>query len=194
MIRLFVLCAAAFAGAAPVAAATWALDPSHTSVQFAIRHMMVSNVRGEFTKLSGTVQGDESAPAEAVIDVTIDAASIDTRDAKRDDHLRGKDFFDVATHPTITFKSKKIAPAGAAAFKVTGDLTMHGVTKEVVLDVADVTPAIKDPFGKTRAGARATTKVNRKDFGIDWSKTMDTGGLVVGDEVTVTIDVEAIKQ
>ncbi len=194
MIRRLVLVAAAVAGAAPVAAATWALDPSHTSVQFAIRHMMVSNVRGEFTKVSGTVQGDASAPAQAVIEATIDAASINTRDAKRDDHLRGKDFFDVATHPAITFKSKTIAPAGPAAFKVTGDLTMHGVTKEVVLDVADVTPAIKDPFGKTRAGARATTKLNRKDFGIDWSKTMDTGGLVVGDEVTVTIDVEAIQQ
>ena len=191
--RLVVL-AATLTGAASAAAATWAIDPAHTSVQFAVRHMMVSNVRGTFAKVSGTVQGDEAKPTEAVIEVTVDPASIDTRDAKRDGHLRGPDFFDVAKHPAITFKSKSIAAAGPGAFKVTGDLTMHGVTKEVVLDVADVTPAITDPFGKTRAGARATTKLNRKDFGINWSKTMDNGGLVVGEEVTVTVDVEAIKQ
>jgi polyisoprenoid-binding protein YceI len=191
--RLVVL-VATLAGAASAAAASWAIDPAHTSVQFAIRHMMVSNVRGEFTKLTGSVQGDEAKPTEAVIAVVIDPGSVDTRDAKRDDHLRGADFFDVATHPVIAFKSKSIAAAGPGAFKVTGDLTMHGVTKEIVLDVADVTPAITDPFGKTRAGARATTKLNRKDFGINWSKTMDSGGLVVGEEVTVTVDVEAIKQ
>jgi polyisoprenoid-binding protein YceI len=193
-INRLVMLVATLAGAASAAAATWAIDPAHTSVQFAVRHMMVSNVRGTFTKLSGAVQGDEAKPTEAVIEVTVDPGSIDTRDAKRDDHLRGPDFFDVAKHPAITFKSKSIGAAGPGAFKVTGDLTMHGVTKEVVLDVADVTPAITDPFGKTRAGARATTKLNRKDFGINWSKTMDNGGLVVGEEVTVTVDVEAIKQ
>lgn len=192
MIRRLVALAA-LAVATPAAAA-WTLDPAHSSVQFSIRHMMLSNVRGEFGKFSGTVQGDEAAPTQAVVEATIDAASIDTRDGKRDDHLRGPDFFDVAKHPAITFKSKRIEPAGAGAFKVTGDLTMHGVTREIVLDVADVTPPIKDPFGKTRAGARATTRLNRKDFGINWSKTMDNGGLVVGDEVAVTIDVEAIKQ
>lgn len=189
-----VVLAATLAGATSAGAATWAIDPAHTSVQFAIRHMMVSNVRGEFGNVTGSVQGDEAKPTEAVVAVAIDPASINTRDKKRDDHLRGADFFDVAKHPAIIFKSKSIAPAGSGAFKVTGDLTLHGVTKEIVLDVTDVTPAITDPFGKTRAGAHATTKLNRKDFGINWSKTMDNGGLVVGDEVTVTVDVEAIKQ
>jgi len=189
-----IVAAATLAGAASAAAATWVVDPAHTSVQFAIRHMMVSNVRGEFTNVTGSVEGDEAKPTEAVLQVAIDPATVNTRDKKRDDHLRGPDFFDVANHPAITFKSKSIAAAGPGAFKVTGDLTMHGVTKEIVLDVTDVTPAITDPFGKTRAGAHATTKLKRKDFGINWSKTMDNGGLVVGDEVTVTVDVEAIKQ
>jgi polyisoprenoid-binding protein YceI len=196
--RLVVLAATlagvASAGAASAGATTWAIDPAHTSVQFSIRHMMVSNVRGELTDVSGTVQGDQARPTEAVVEVAIDPASVATRDPKRDNHLRGPDFFDVAKYPTMVFKSKSVAPAGPGAFKVTGDLTMHGVTREIVLDVADVTPAITDPFGKTRAGARATTKLNRKDFGINWSKTMDNGGLVVGDEVAVTIDVEAVKQ
>ena len=190
----FAVLAATLVAAASAGAATWALDPPHTAVQFSIRHMMVSNVRGEFTKLTGSVEGDETKPTDAVIVMSIDPASINTRDAKRDDHLRGPDFFDVAKYPAITFKSKSIAAAGPGAFKVTGDLTMHGVTKEIVLDVSDVTPAITDPSGKTRAGARATTKLNRKDFGINWSKAMDNGGLVVGDDVTVTVDVEAVKQ
>ena len=193
IIRLVVL-AATLVGAASAGAATWAIDPPHTAVQFSVRHMMVSNVRGEFTKLTGSVEGDEAKPTEAVITVSIDPASIDTRDAKRDEHLRSPDFFDVAKYPAITFKSKSIAAAGPGAFKVTGDLTMHGVTKEIVLDVSDVTPAITDPSGKTRAGAHATTKLNRKDFGINWSKAMDNGGLVVGEEVAVTVDVEAVKQ
>jgi len=193
IIRLVVL-AVTLVGAAFAGAATWALDPPHTAVQFSVRHMMVSNVRGEFTKLTGSVEGDEAKPTEAVITVNIDPASLNTRDAKRDEHLRGPDFFDVAKYPAITFKSKSIAAAGPGAFKVTGDLTMHGVTKEIVLDVSDVTPAITDPSGKTRAGARATTKLNRKDFGINWSKAMDNGGLVVGEEVAVTVDVEAVKQ
>ena len=192
--RTFVLIAL-LAGTVPAfAESVWEIDPAHSTVQFSVRHMMVSNVRGDFTKLTGSVEGDEAKPTEAVITVSIDPASLNTRDAKRDDHLRGPDFFDVAKYPAITFKSKSIAAAGPGAFKVTGDLTMHGVTKEIVLDVSDVTPAITDPSGKTRAGARATTKLNRKDFGINWSKAMDNGGLVVGDDVAVTVDVEAVKQ
>lgn len=184
------------ASAAPVAtwAATWTIDPAHTNVQFSVRHMMLSNVTGEFGKVSGTIQGDEAAAASAVIEATIDAGSINTREPKRDEHLKSPDFLDVAKYPTITFKSKKIEPAGAGSFKVTGDLTLHGVTKEVVLDASDVTPPIKDPMGKTRAGAHATTKINRKDFGINWSKAMDNGGVMVGDDVAITIDVEAIQQ
>jgi polyisoprenoid-binding protein YceI len=180
--------------AAPVPAATWTLDPAHTNVQFSVRHMMVSNVRGEFAKVAGTVQGDATAPASAVIEATIDAASINTRDAKRDAHLKSPDFLDVAAYPTITFKSKRIEPAGEGKFTVTGDLTLHGVTREVVLDVSDVTAPVKDPSGKTRAGATATGKIDRQDFGIKWSKMMDNGGVVVGNDVAITIDVEAITQ
>ena len=188
------LIAAAVALSAPALAATWQIDPAHSNVSFSVRHMMVSNVRGEFTKVSGTVDGDEKTPTQAVINATIDASSINTREAKRDDHLKSADFLDVAKYSTITFKSKKIEPSGTGQFKVTGDLTLHGVTREVVLDVSDVTPPIKDPMGKTRAGARASTKIDRKDFGINWSKTMDGGGLLVGNDVDISIDVEATTQ
>jgi polyisoprenoid-binding protein YceI len=188
------LIASAVALSAPALAATWQIDPAHSNVSFSVRHMMVSNVRGEFTKVSGTVDGDEKTPTQAVINATIDATSINTREAKRDDHLKSADFLDVAKYPTLTFKSKRIEPSGTGQFKVTGDLTLHGVTREVVLDVSDVTPPIKDPMGKTRAGAHATTKIDRKDFGINWSKTMDGGGLLVGDDVDISIDVEATTQ
>ena len=188
------LIAAAVALSAPALAATWQIDPAHSNVSFSVRHMMVSNVRGEFTKVSGTVEGDEKTPTQAVINATIDASSINTREEKRDTHLKSADFLDVAKYPTITFKSKKIEPSGTGQFKVTGDLTLHGVTREVVLDVSDVTPPIKDPMGKTRAGAQASTKIDRKDFGINWSKVIDGGGLMVGDEVTISIDVEATTQ
>ena len=190
--RMLAVSAVAFS--APVLAATWQIDPAHSNVSFSVRHMMVSNVRGEFTKVSGTVEGDEKTPAQAVITATIDATSINTREAKRDDHLKSPDFLDVAKYPTIIFKSKKIEPSGSGQFKVTGDLTLHGVTKEVVLDVSDVTAPIKDPMGKTRAGAQATTKIDRKDFGINWSKVIDGGGLMVGDEVAISVDVEATTQ
>jgi len=190
--RMLVVSAVALS--APTLAATWQIDPAHSNVSFSVRHMMVSNVRGEFTKVSGTVEGDEKTPAQAVITATIDATSINTREAKRDDHLKSPDFLDVAKYPTIIFKSKKIEPSGSGQFKVTGDLTLHGVTKEVVLDVSDVTAPIKDPMGKTRAGAQASTKIDRKDFGINWSKVIDGGGLMVGDEVAISIDVEATTQ
>ena len=193
MVRRLII-AAALALSAPALAATWQIDPAHSNVSFSVRHMMVSNVRGEFTKVSGTVEGDEKTPTQAVINATIDATSINTREAKRDDHLKSADFLDVAKYPTITFKSKRIEPSGTGQFKVTGDLTLHGVTKEVVLDVSDVTAPIKDPMGKTRAGAQATTKIDRKDFGINWSKTMDGGGLLVGNDVDIRIDVEATTQ
>ena len=190
--RMLVVSAVALS--APTLAATWQIDPAHSNVSFSVRHMMVSNVSGEFTKVSGTVEGDEKTPAQAVITATIDATSINTREAKRDDHLKSPDFLDVAKYPTIIFKSKKIEPSGSGQFKVTGDLTLHGVTKEVVLDVSDVTAPIKDPMGKTRAGAQASTKIDRKDFGINWSKVIDGGGLMVGDEVAISIDVEATTQ
>jgi len=186
--------AAALTFPAAATAATWDLDPAHTSAQFSVRHLMVSNVRGEFGKVSGTVRADEADPTRSKIEAEIDAASIDTRIEKRDTHLRSADFLDVAKYPKITFVSTKIEPAGAGHFKVSGDLTLHGVTRPVVLDVEGPTPEIKDPWGKTRAGAQATAKIDRKDFGIAWNQTLDAGGVAVGDEVTITIDVEATKR
>jgi polyisoprenoid-binding protein YceI len=156
--------------------------------------MMVSNVRGQFKKFSATVKANERDLTESTIEATIDAASIDTGNTKRDDHLRSADFFDVAKYPTITFKSRKITPNGEGKWKVAGDLTMHGVTKEVVLDVEGPTPQVKDPQGNVRAGASVTTKISRKDFDITWSKVMEGGGLVLGDDVSVTIDVEGVKK
>jgi polyisoprenoid-binding protein YceI len=186
------LLAAAAGGA--LAESSWEIDPAHTAVQFSVRHMMISNVRGEFTTFSGTVRADEKDLTRSVIEATIDAASIDTRQAKRDEHLRSPDFLDVARFPKITFRSKRIEPAGSGRWKVRGDLTLHGVTREVVLDVEGPTPEVRDPGGKTRAGAHATTTLKRSDFGISWNKTLDSGGVVVGDDVAVTIDVEGVKQ
>lgn len=175
-------------------AATWTIDPAHTSAQFAVRHLMVSTVRGEFGKVSGTVNLDEQDPTKATIDATIDATSINTRVAKRDEHLKNPDFLDVAKYPTITFKSKKIEKVGDTKFKVTGDLTLHGVTKEVVLDVEGSPTPIKDPSGNPRMGGVATTKINRQDFGLQWNRTLEAGGVVVGDEVSITIDIELTRK
>lgn len=172
----------------------WDIDPAHSVVGFSVRHMMVSNVRGEFTKLSGALEGIGSDVATAKINVTIDAASVSTREPKRDAHLMSPDFFDVAKFPTLTFVSKKVAHAGEGKLKITGDLTIHGVTKEVVLDVEGPTAEMKDPWGGTRVGAHATTTINRKDFGLLWNKTLEAGGVLVGEDVTISIDVELVKK
>ena len=192
MLRLTLVLLAALAAPA-FAQSSWEIDPAHSNVQFGVRHMMISTVRGKFTKFTATATGDEKDAAHAGVQASIDVASIDTGDEKRDAHLKSPDFFDAETFPTITFKSTKVEAAGDRRFKLHGDLTMHGVTKPVVLDV-EATAEVKGMRGETRAGARATTKVNRKDFGISWSKSMDGGGVVVGDEVEVTIDVEAVKK
>jgi polyisoprenoid-binding protein YceI len=167
----------------------WQLDPQHSSAQFSVRHLGVSTVRGAFTKVSGSVQYDEANPGKSSIQATIDTASVDTRVEMRDNDLRSPRFLDAQKFPSITFQSKKVEAAGAGKLKVTGDLTIHGVTKEVVLDV-EATPAIKDPMGKDRLrmGASATTRVNRNDFGVS--------GLpgIVGDDITITLDVEMTKQ
>jgi polyisoprenoid-binding protein YceI len=190
----FIVLGLALLAPVPAWTATWEADPAHSQVGFAIRHMMIATVRGTFNAFTAAATGDPAKPTEATIVATIQAASIDTGNEKRDGHLKTADFLDVEKHPTITFKSKKIESAGAGKAKVTGDLTLHGVTKEVVLDVEGPTQVVKDPMGNTKAGAHATTKINRKDFGIVWNKTMDGGGLMVGDEVTITIDVEAVKK
>jgi polyisoprenoid-binding protein YceI len=172
----------------------WNIDPAHTSAQFAVRHLMVSTVRGEFGKVNGTVSLDEQNPTKSSIEATIDVTSLDTRVTKRDDHLKSPDFFDVATYPTITFKSKRIEAVGEGKFKVIGDLTMHGVTKEVVLNVEGSPKPLKDPSGNLRIGGVAMTKLNRKDFGLTWNKALEAGGVVVGDDVDVTIDVELTRK
>ena len=192
MRRLTLVLLAALAAPA-FAQSSWEIDPAHSNVQFGVRHMMISTVHGKFTKFTATATGDEKDAAHAGVQASIDAASIDTGDEKRDAHLKTADFFDAEKFPTITFKSTKVEAASDRRYKLHGDLTMHGVTKPVVLDV-EATSEVKGMRGETRAGARATTKVNRKDFGISWSKSMDGGGVVVGDEVEVTIDVEAVKK
>jgi polyisoprenoid-binding protein YceI len=179
------------AAALPCAAqvSTWQIDPAHSAAQFSVRHMMISTVRGEFQKLSGTVQIDDKDITKSSVEVIIDATTVDTRVAQRDADLKSPNFLDVANFPTITFKSKSVSKAGDGGLKVTGDLTIHGVTKEVVLDVEGPTPVVK-MGNNLRRGASATTKINRKDFGITWSRTLDGGGMVVSEEVNITLDVE----
>jgi polyisoprenoid-binding protein YceI len=193
--RIAILAALAAMFSLPGAAATsqWKIDPPHSSAQFAVRHLTISTVRGAFTKVSGTVQLDDQDITKSSVDVTIDAASLDTRVPDRDADLRSDNFLDIAKYPTITFKSKKIEQAAPGKLKVTGDLTIHGTTKEVVLDVDGPTTPIKDPWGNQRAAINATTKINRQDFGVKFNAKLDNGGLVVGDEVSITIDVEMVK-
>jgi polyisoprenoid-binding protein YceI len=167
---------------------TWQLDPPHSSAQFSVRHLGVSTVRGAFTKVSGTLVYDAANLSKSSIQATIQAASVDTRVEMRDNDLRSPNFLDVQKYPTITFVSKKIEAAGAGKLKVTGDLTIHGVTKEVVLDVDGPSAAIKDPWGNQRMGASASTKVNRLDFGVAGAPG------VVGDEIAITLDIEMIKK
>jgi polyisoprenoid-binding protein YceI len=173
---------------------TWQIDPAHTNVEFSVRHMMISNVKGQFQKTTGTITTSGADPASAKIDATIDATSINTRVDKRDAHLKSPAFLDVDKFPTITFKSTKVEADGSGKWKVTGDLTLHGVTKPVVLEVEGTGTPITDPMGNTRAGASATTKISRKDFGLTWNQPLETGGVMVGDEVAISIDVEAIKK
>jgi len=175
-------------------AASWEFDPEHTGVHFKVRHLMISSVRGEFEKVSGKIVYDESDVTKSSADIAIETASINTRVAKRDEHLRSPDFLDVAKHPAITFRSKRVEKAGDGTLKMTGDLTIRGVTKEVVLTVEGPSPEIKDPGGNHRVGGQAATKINRKDFGLTWNKALEAGGVVVGDEVEITIDVEIYKK
>lgn len=173
---------------------TWQIDPVHSTATFAVRHMMVTTVRGTFQKLAGTVQFDGKDVSTIVAQATIDVASIDTREPKRDDHLRSADFFDAARFPTITFASKRVEPRGAGRFALVGDLTIKGVTREVTLDVEGPTPEIKDPGGNIRIGASATTRINRQEFGVSWNRALDAGGVVVGDEVAITLDLSLVRK
>lgn len=175
---------------AVVQAAEYTLDPYHSKAEFSVRHMMISNVSGEFAKVSGTAQYDGKDVKSIKVDATIDAASIDTGNEDRDKHLRNKDFFDTEKYPTIKFVSKSAKPAGKGQFKLSGDLTMHGVTKPVTLDVEGPSAEIDDKHGNLKVGAEAKTVINRKDFGISYGGVMDNGGAAVSDEVKITLNIE----
>ncbi len=183
---------AALSAAAPAAADVWQIDGKHSSTQFSVTHYMISTVRGEFGKMSGTIDYDGTSAGSIKVDATIDATSINTRDDKRDGHLKGPDFFDVEKYPTLTFKSKKAVAGTGGAFQLVGDLTMHGVTKEVTLDVTAPSKIIKGGRGESRVAAAATAKINRQDFGVKWNANLDGGGVVVSDMVAITLDIEAI--
>jgi polyisoprenoid-binding protein YceI len=172
---------------------TWNVDPTHAELAFAVRHLMLSTVRGRFGAVTGTVKVDESNPANSKIDVTIEVSSIDTRQEMRDNHLRSADFFDVENHPTLHFVSKKVDGDVKGEFKVVGDLTIRGTTREVTLDVS-LQGEGKDPWGNERAGFEAKGKINRSDFGLTWNQALEAGGVAVGDEVKISIDVELVKQ
>ncbi len=175
-------------------ASTWTIDSDHSNVGFKVRHLMVSNVKGSFEKHTGTVEIDDKDITKSKVEVSIDTNSINTNVQKRDEHLRSADFFNVVKFPTMTFVSKKVATAGKDNLKVTGDLTLHGVTRQVVLDVEGLSKESKDPWGNMRRGATATTTINRKDFGLVWNKALETGGVAVGEEVTITLEIEMIKK
>jgi polyisoprenoid-binding protein YceI len=172
----------------------WQIDPAHSAAHFSVRHLMISTVRGEFGKVSGSVVLDPSDLTKSTVEVSVDTATINTREPQRDEHLRSADFFDVANYPAITFRSKRITAAGPDRYKVTGDLTIRGVKRDVTFDVEGPTPSIKDPWGNVRTGVSATAKINRKDFGLVWNALTEAGGVVVGDEVSITFEAELVQK
>ncbi|HEX6853333.1 MAG TPA: YceI family protein [Candidatus Polarisedimenticolaceae bacterium] len=190
--KLTTILAATAIAVSPALAAEYTIDTAHSGAHFTVRHMMVSNVKGDFAGVSGKVVWDGD-PKTASVEATIDASTIDTGVDKRDEHLRSADFFDVAKYPTLTFKSRKVEAAGPGKLKVTGDLTLHGVTKEVVLDVEGPTAEFKNPWGKSVIGASASTTIKRTDFGLTWNKALETGGVLVGEDVKVSIELELVK-
>jgi len=194
--RITILSSIAMALLIPAKAAdsTWQVDPQHSSAQFAVRHLGLSTVRGAFSKLSGTMVLDNQDITKSSIEVSIDVNTVDTREPDRDKDLRSERFFDVAHFPTITFTSKKVEQIAPGKLRVTGDLTIRGTTKEVVLDVDGLTAPVKDPWGNQRVAATATTKINRQDFGVKWNAKLDNGGVVVSDDVNITLDVELIQK
>ncbi|MBZ5529076.1 MAG: YceI family protein [Acidobacteriia bacterium] len=186
--------AALFSLGAAAAPNSWQIDPQHSAAQFSVRHMGIATVRGEFHNVQGTVLLDESDITKSSVSVTMDAASVDTREPARDKHLRSADFFDVEKYPAITFQSTRVEQSAPGKLKITGDLTIHGVSKSVVLEADVPAAAIKDPWGNLRTAASATTKINRQDFGVKWNGKMDNGGWVVSDEVSITLDIEMIRK
>src|SRR5918999_6206336 len=171
---------------------TWVIDGAHSNVGFSIKHLMIATVRGSFTQVQGTVTVDENDPGTAEIDITIPTASVTTRDEKRDAHLRSPDFFDVERFPNMTFRSKRVERQSGDSFRVIGDLTIRDVTREVALDV-ELLGRAKDPWGNEKAGFEATTKIKRGDYGLTWNAALETGGVLVGDEVKISIEAELLK-
>jgi polyisoprenoid-binding protein YceI len=172
---------------------TWNIDPAHAQAEFKVKHMMISNVKGYFTTIKGSMSLNEADITKSRVEATIDAASINTREPQRDAHLKSPDFFDVEKFPTLSFKSTHVSRGGEAELVVSGDLTIHGVTQKVDFDVEGPSAPTKDPWGNTRLGLSATTKINRKDFGLVWNGLLETGGVLVGDDVTITLEIEFIK-
>jgi polyisoprenoid-binding protein YceI len=179
--------------AAPGTVTTWKLDPAHSVAEFKVKHMMISNVKGTFSGLSGSLQLDEADRTHSSVEASIDVSTIKTGDDQRDGHLKSADFFDVEKFPTLTFKSTNIDSTGGADYEVTGDLTIHGVTNPVIFAVEDVSEPSKDPWGNQRIGLSATTKINRKEFGLSWNSALEAGGLLVGETVTIMLEVQFIK-
>ena len=175
-------------------ASDWSIDPDHSNIQFKIRHMMISDVKGTFGKVKGMIRIDEKDMSQSAVDVAIETDSLSTGVAKRDAHLKSNEFFDAAQYPALTFVSRKVTPNGTGQLKILGDLTIHGITREVVLDVEGPTIEIKDPMGNIRRGASATTKINRMDFGLNWNKPMESGGMMIGDMVFINLEIEMIKE
>jgi polyisoprenoid-binding protein YceI len=174
-------------------ATTWTIDPSHTQVEFSVKHMMISTVRGRFGGVRGTIVADEAGLAPLSIDVEIDAASIDTRDARRDEHLRSADFFDAENYPSLTFASRRVEPAGEGRWRVIGDLTIRGVRREVVLST-EFNGRGTNPWGQDVAGATAETSINRREYGLNWNVALEAGGVLVGESVRIALEVQASRQ
>jgi polyisoprenoid-binding protein YceI len=176
-----------------VSTTTWNIDPTHSAVEFKVKHMMISNVKGHFTKLKGTLSLDETDLSRSQITASIEAASIETREAQRDAHLKSADFFDVEKFPSLSFKSTEVKVRGDGELSVEGNLTIRGVTRHVFFAVEGPTPPVKDLWGNTRVGISATARINRKDFGLTWNAVLEAGGIAIGDEVTITLDVQFVK-
>jgi len=172
---------------------TWNIDPVHSVAEFKVKHMMISNVKGQFPKITGTLTLDESGLASSRVEASIEAASIETRDAQRDAHLKSTDFLHVEKFPALSFKSTTITLVRDGELAVEGDLTIRGLTRKVLFAVEGPTPPTKDPWGNTRVAVSATTKINRKDFGLTWNAALETGGILVADEVTITLDVQFVR-
>jgi len=172
---------------------TWNIDPVHSIAEFRVKHMMISSVRGQFTGVTGALTYNENDPAQSHVEASVDVSSINTHDPQRDTHLKSADFFDAEKYPTFTFRSSRVTRRADGTLAVSGPLSMHGATKEVEFAVEGPTPPTKDPWGNTRIGVAATTKINRKDFGLTWNATLEAGGLLVGEEVSITLELEFVK-